>query len=66
MQELGLKVSVEVSDDIAEEAEVQLVRAFNKSAAAHSGKINPDSDALERLLSAIENSLNTQPEDKAR
>ncbi|MNG39048.1 hypothetical protein D3C84_1269640 [compost metagenome] len=66
MQELGLRVAVEVPEEIAGEAKAQIVRAFNKSAAAHSGKSNPDSGDLERLLSAIENSLNTQPEDKAR
>ena len=62
MQELGMKVSVEVPDEIAGAASAQVLRAFNKSAAAHSGKIDPESDELERLLHAIETSLN----DKAR
>ncbi|WP_271409372.1 helix-turn-helix domain-containing protein [Pseudomonas sp. Q1-7] len=62
MQELGLKVSVEVPEEIAGEASAQVLRAFNKSAAAHSGKINPESDELDRLLHAIGKSLN----DKAR
>ncbi|MCY1542674.1 transcriptional regulator, y4mF family [compost metagenome] len=66
MQELGLRVAVEVPEEIAGEAKAQIVRAFNKSAAAHSGKSNPDSGDLDRLLFAIEKSLNSQPDDKAR
>ncbi|MOA10896.1 hypothetical protein D3C78_1308050 [compost metagenome] len=63
MQELGLKVSVEVPDEIAGEARAQIVRAFNKPAmAVHSDKSKPSSDDLGRLLFAIEKSLN----DKAR
>lgn len=65
MQELGLKVSVEVPDEIAGQTKEQIARAFNKSAAAHSGKINPESDELARMLSAIETFLNTTPESKA-
>jgi hypothetical protein len=66
MQELGLKVSVEVPDEIAGEARAQLGRAFNKSATAQSGKSKPGSDDLGRLLFAIEKPLSTQPEDKSQ
>lgn len=66
MQELGLRVSVEVPDEIAGEARAQIGRALNKSAAAHSGESKPGSDDLGRLLFAIEKSLSTQPDDKAR
>ncbi|WP_171016482.1 helix-turn-helix domain-containing protein [Pseudomonas sp. D(2018)] len=67
MQELGLKVSVEVPDEIAGEARAQVLRAFNKSATVpHPGKSNPGSDDLNRLLLAIEKSSATQPGDKAR
>ncbi|WP_280327857.1 transcriptional regulator [Pseudomonas sp. BN102] len=66
MRELGLKVSVEVPDEIAGEARAQLGRALSKSALAHSGESNSGSDDLDRLLFAIEKSLSTQPDDNAR
>lgn len=56
MQELGLKVSVEVPDEIAGETRAQIARAYNK----------PGADELGHLLSAIEKSLDIQPEDKVR
>lgn len=63
MQELGLKVSVEVPDEIAGETRAHIVRAFNKPAMAiHPSKSTSSSDDLGRLLHAIETSLN----DKAR